>query len=115
MVAGNFLQPIGRFVQFADTLQVLEADLQRIEDIMATPEDPALVAHGDAENGKLATLEGRLHLAGRIELRNVTFGYHRNRPPSCRELQPHHRTRPAGRAGRPHWVGEVDASKAGQW
>ncbi len=81
VIAGNFLQPIGRFVQFADTLQVLEADLQRIADIMAAPEDPALATNGDAGNGKLATLGGRLHLAGRVELRNVTFGYHRNRPP----------------------------------
>ena len=81
VIAGNFLQPIGRFVQFADSLQVLEADLQRIDDIMAAPEDPALVARRDSENGRVATLGGRLHLAGRVELRNVTFGYHRNRPP----------------------------------
>ena len=81
VIAGNFLQPIGRFVQFADTLQVLEADLQRIDDIMVAPEDPALQTSSQSENGRVATLGGRLHLAGRVELRNVTFGYHRNRPP----------------------------------
>ncbi len=81
VVAGNFLQPIGRFVQFADTFQILEADLQRIGDILAAPEDPALESLSKSKSGKIATLGGRLRLAGKIELRNVTFGYHRHRPP----------------------------------
>ena len=81
VVSGNFLQPIGRFVQFADTLQFLEADLQRIDDILAAPEDPTLASASASESGRVATLGGRLRLAGRIELRNVTFGYQRNRPP----------------------------------
>ncbi|MDE2815559.1 MAG: NHLP family bacteriocin export ABC transporter peptidase/permease/ATPase subunit [Chloroflexota bacterium] len=81
VVAGNFLQPIGRFVQFADTFQILEADLQRIGDILAAPEDPALKSLSKSKSGKIATLGGRLRLAGKIELRNVTFGYHRHRPP----------------------------------
>ena len=81
VISGNFLQPIGRFVQFADTFQILEADLQRIGDILAAPEDPALKSLSTSESGKVATLGGRLRLAGKIELRNVTFGYHRHRPP----------------------------------
>ena len=81
VVAGNFLQPIGRFVQFADAFQILEADLQRIDDVLDAPEDPALEAPGDAASGKVATLRGRLRLAGRIELRDVTFGYRPNHPP----------------------------------
>lgn len=81
VVAGSFLQPIGRFVQFTDMFQFLEADLQRMNDILVAPEDPALENLSESESGRVATLGGRLHLAGRIELRNVTFGYHRNRPP----------------------------------
>ena len=81
VISGNFLQPIGRFVQFADTFQILEADLQRVGDILAAPEDPSLKSPSNSGSGKVATLGGRLRLAGKIELRNVTFGYHRHRPP----------------------------------
>ena len=78
VVAGNFLRPIGRFVLFADLFKMMEADLQRIDDILDTPEDPALKAQ---PAGKLATLKGRLRLSGRIELRDITFGYRRQAAP----------------------------------
>ena len=81
VVAGLFLQPIGRFVQFADAFQFLEADLQRINDVLNAPEDPALVLSNNSAPNRVATLGGRLRLAGRIELRNVTFGYRPNHPP----------------------------------
>ena len=87
VVAVNFLQPIGRFVQSADAFQILEADLQRLSDVMEAPEDAALAAQsaqsaadGAAGSG-IATLNGRLRLAGRIELRNVTFGYQAKQAP----------------------------------
>ena len=81
VVAGNFLQPIGRFVQFADTFQTLEGDLQRIEDATTVPEDPMLETQRAAGSSPIATLGGRLRLAGRLELREVTFGYRLNHPP----------------------------------
>lgn len=86
VVAGNFLQPIGRFVQSADAFQALEADLQRIDDVLKAPLDPAPRASGESTPAKVATLGGRLRLAGRIELRNVTFGYHPNRPPLLEDI-----------------------------
>ena len=81
VVAGNFLQPIGRFVQFADLFQMLEADLQRIEDVTSAPEDPAFQAQRGGATGQVETLNGRLRLEGRVELRDVTFGYRPNHPP----------------------------------
>ena len=81
ILAGHFLVPIGRFVQFADVFQILEADLQRIDDVLDAPEDPVLKADHGAGPTRVTTLEGRLRLAGRIELRDVTFGYQRNRRP----------------------------------
>ena len=81
VVAGNFLQPIGRFVQFADLFQMLEADLQRIEDVTNAAEDPAFRSRRDSATGQVETLNGRLRLEGRIELREVTFGYRSNHPP----------------------------------
>ena len=35
VLAANFLLPIGRLVQFADLFQILEANLQRLEDVLA--------------------------------------------------------------------------------
>ncbi|MCQ3807163.1 MAG: NHLP family bacteriocin export ABC transporter peptidase/permease/ATPase subunit [Acidimicrobiia bacterium] len=87
VLAGNFLVPIGRFVSFADILSVLEADLSRVNDVLDAPEDPSLetdVDGGGAE--KVSTLNGRLRLAGHIELRDVTFGYQANREPLIKEL-----------------------------
>ena len=81
VLASHFLIPIGRFVQFADVFQILEADLQRIDDVLDAPEDPALRADEGVGPTRVSTLNGRLRLAGRIELRDVTFSYQRNRQP----------------------------------
>ena len=75
IVAGNFLRPVGRLVQFADMLQVLEADLQRLHDVIDATEDPLLTADTERAPAPVAHLGGRLRLAGRLALREVTFGY----------------------------------------
>lgn len=79
-VVGNFLRPVGRFVQFADLFQVLEADLQRLNDVFNAPED-ALLKGGEEDQRKVATLDGRLGLIGRIELRQITYGYNTKAEP----------------------------------
>ena len=81
MVAGNFLRPVGRFVEFADMLQTLEADLQRLNDVLDAPADPVAAARDDGAPGPAARAGGRLRLTGRIELRDVTFGYRPKAPP----------------------------------
>ena len=81
MAAAQFLQPIGRFIQLADVFQMLEADLHRLDDVFDAPEDRAFDRVADAAPGQLSALAGRLRLKGRIELRNVTFGYQENRAP----------------------------------
>ena len=80
MAAANFLQPIGRFVQFADMFQILEADLQRLDDVFDAAEDDDFEP-APAAGDRASTFAGRLRLKGRIELRNVTFGYQHNREP----------------------------------
>ena len=81
MAAANFLQPIGRFIQLADVFQMLEADLHRVDDVFDAPEDPAFERAADAAPGRVSAFAGRLRLKGRVELRNVTFGYQANREP----------------------------------
>ena len=80
-VAASFLAPVGSFVRFADAFQILEADLQRINDVMSAEEDPAISDQGDAGPGRIVTLNGKLRLAGKLELRDVTFGFRPNHPP----------------------------------
>ncbi|MGI9311735.1 MAG: ATP-binding cassette domain-containing protein, partial [bacterium] len=78
----NFLAPIGHFVQLADLFQTLEADLQRLDDLLDTPEDKSLqTSQPHTAKGRAAEIEGRLRLGGRIELRDITFGYQANREP----------------------------------
>ena len=81
VVAVSFLMPVGRLALYADAFRVLESNLQRIDDVAAAREDPALVVPRRVEPGRVATLNGRLRLDGRVELRNVTFGYRPNSPP----------------------------------
>ena len=85
VIAGMFLAPVGRFVEFADQLQTLEADLDRLDDITEAPQAPHQ-AGTSAQPDRLETADGRLRLAGRVELRNVTFGYNRKRPPLIDDL-----------------------------
>lgn len=85
MLTWNFLQPVGRFVRLAERLRTLEAELLRLDDIFnARSETPR--AGGAVPGGTLATLDGRLRLRGRVELRGVSFGYQRHRPPLIEDL-----------------------------
>ena len=81
VLAVNFLNPIGRFAQFSDQLETLEADLERLDDIFNAPEDAELDARKSDPVRNIATFRGRLRLIGQLEMRGVTFGYQRNRPP----------------------------------
>ena len=85
IVAAMFLAPVGRFVELADERQALETDMQRLEDITEAREDPGLARRRQASEA-IATLDGRLRLAGQVELRDVTFGYNRGRPPLIKDF-----------------------------
>lgn len=85
IVASMFLAPVGRFVEFFGERQALESDMQRLEDITEAEEDPGLAGRSQASEA-IATLDGRLRLSGRVELRNVTFGYNRSRPPLIKDF-----------------------------
>lgn len=81
VLAVNFLNPIGRFAQFSDQLETLEADLQRLDDVFNAPEDTQPDTGASAPARSIVTFSGRLRLVGRLEMRAVTFGFQRNRPP----------------------------------
>ena len=85
VLAGNFLRPIGRLMQFTVELQTMAAHLQRLDDVFEAPVE-AEPGDGGHRPGTVATLNGRLRLTGQVELRDVTFGYQRNQPPVLRKV-----------------------------
>lgn len=103
VLAGHFLLPIGRFVQFADLFQILEANLQRLEDVLDAPEDASFQESRDANPQSSAPFARRLRLTGQLEMRNVEFGYKANREPLLRDfnltLEPGQRVAVVGPTG----------------
>ena len=85
ILAEMFLAPIERFLDYAEKRQALETDLQRLEDISETDEDPVF-SRRTPESESIPTFNGRLQLAGQLELRNVTFGFNRSRPPLIKDF-----------------------------
>lgn len=85
ILAEMFLEPIGRFLDFADRRQVLETDLQRLDDVSETLEDPVF-SRRSPESRSILTFNRRLQLAGHLELRNVTFGFNKSRPPLIQDF-----------------------------
>lgn len=85
VLAEMFLAPVGRFLEFVDGRQALETDMQRLNDISSATEDPAFNQRSP-ESASMPTFNGRLQLAGRLELRNVTFGFNRSRPPLIKDF-----------------------------
>ena len=80
LLAGNFLRPVGRLAVFTTELQPLHADLRRLEDVLTA--QPVERGHAAARGkGGIPTLNGRLKLTGKVELRDVTFGYQAGKPP----------------------------------
>lgn len=74
----NFLQPVNSLINFGGTLQELEADLDRLDDVL---QNPVEVADSDptttAESHSLRSFQ----LQGYLELRQLSFGYSRLEAP----------------------------------
>ena len=85
ILAEMFLAPVGRFLEFAEKRQALETDLQRLDDISKAAEDPVFERRSP-ESESIPTFNGRLQLAGQLELRNITFGFNRSRPPLIKDF-----------------------------
>lgn len=80
-----FLTPVGRFLELAEKRQSLETDLQRLDDISKTEEDPVF-RRRSSQSESISTFNGRLQLVGQVELRNITFGFNKSRPPVIKDF-----------------------------
>lgn len=66
----SFIEPVNRCVNLMGTFQEFEGDMNRLDDVMAYPLDPQT---------EETPSDGR-KLAGRVELKGVTFGYSKLSP-----------------------------------
>lgn len=88
---GRFQQPVNTLVNFATTLQDLEGDLNRLDDVLDNEVDPesesksssirifATPADGDRNHSSVK-------LQGYLEVRNLTFGYSKVDAPLIEDL-----------------------------
>ena len=67
----QFMSPVMTIISAGESIQVMRTDMERIDDVMKYPED----GHFKDEPAKAE--EDYSKLGGKVELRNVTFGYSR--------------------------------------
>ncbi len=109
----RFEGPVNTLVGLATTIQNLDGDMKRLDDVLRHPTDPALdVGEGSPTIYATADISAppaptwpadRYRLQGYVELSNITFGYSRVDAPlienfSCR-LQPGQRVAFVGSSG----------------
>jgi len=122
----SFLEPVRRLVNLGSTLQELEGDLSRLEDVLDNEVDPHLQLMGDPSSKplmgpmtdpakhllsdpQLKALQERdsdratVRLQGYVELRHITFGYAPINPPLIEnfnlKIQPGQRVALVGGSG----------------
>ncbi|MFW9264550.1 NHLP family bacteriocin export ABC transporter peptidase/permease/ATPase subunit [Nostoc sp. CALU 546] len=76
----NFQQPVNNLVNFGTTLQELEGNLIRLDDVL---DNPIGKIGGAGDAGEVNSSSAYLvpKLQGYVELQNITFGYSRLEPP----------------------------------
>jgi NHLM bacteriocin system ABC transporter peptidase/ATP-binding protein len=75
----SFVAPLNALVGFGGSLQELEADLNRLNDVLNHPKDPQFLA---GSGGRTDIVK----LSGAIEVRDLTFGYSPLDPPLLMNL-----------------------------
>jgi ABC-type bacteriocin/lantibiotic exporter with double-glycine peptidase domain len=96
LLMASFLAPVNQLVTLGGTLQTVQGDLSRLDDVLRYRLDLA-AADGEAEP------DGTPRLSGHVVLRNVTFGYSRVEAPLIHgfdlELRPGSRVALVGGSG----------------
>jgi NHLM bacteriocin system ABC transporter peptidase/ATP-binding protein len=68
----SFMAPVNRLVSLGGRLQMVEGDMNRLDDVLRYPPEP-----GSDEAAGAPPEDFPVKLSGRLELRNITFGYNR--------------------------------------
>jgi ATP-binding cassette, subfamily C, bacterial len=75
LLTASFLAPVNNLVRFGSTLQDLEGNLLRLDDVLDNDTDPALQFSQPIENAGAISIDSSSRLSGYVELKNITFGY----------------------------------------
>lgn len=70
-LVASFTHPLDSFVSFGSSLQELDADMNRLDDVLRYPQDALYRREAEIKKEDKQALK----LTGHIELKNVTFGY----------------------------------------
>ncbi|PSB09397.1 NHLP family bacteriocin export ABC transporter peptidase/permease/ATPase subunit [filamentous cyanobacterium CCP2] len=73
LLTHSFQQPVNRLVQFGSTLQTLQGNLQRLDDVLTNEVDAQLTVLSVERSPQEPITNPRLQ--GYIDLKNITFGY----------------------------------------
>ena len=96
----GFMTPFNSLVDMGSLLQETHADINRLDDVIANPPDRRF-SERKAEPGASGGVEAKL--TGRLEMKNVTFGYSNLEPPLienfCLSLEPGDRVALVGGTG----------------
>ena len=77
----SFTAPVNQLVNLGSTLQEMQGDMTRLDDVLRYPVDRNIGEEDDQKE-----LGNVVQLVGRVELRNVTFGYSRLEPPLIKDF-----------------------------
>ena len=78
---GAFLSPVQKFITAGQTLQEMRTSMERIEDVMKYPTDKLCEPASSVEEKDTYS-----KLSGKVELKNVTFGYSRLGSPLIKDF-----------------------------
>ncbi len=71
VLMASFTRPLNNFVRFGGSLQELDADMNRLDDVLKNPQDSLY----DKKRVTDPRAENMIKLSGEIELRNISFGW----------------------------------------
>ena len=79
----SFMGPAMTLVDAGQTIQEMRTEMERVEDVMNYPDDPAVLNGADISDTDFAKLRGE------VELKHVTFGYSRLAEPTITDFSMH--------------------------
>ncbi|BAY23399.1 ABC transporter-related protein [Calothrix sp. NIES-2100] len=83
----EFLKPVNNLVNFGSTLQELEAELNRLDDVLQNPIDPEAERQSQPNSDRWELYsQDTFKLQGYVQLTELTFGYNRLGDPLIRDL-----------------------------
>ncbi len=98
----SFSRPLSTFVSFGATVQELEGDMNRLDDVLRYPQDEQY-DETKKVSAKLPAVRDMVKLSGHIELRHVSFGYNPLDKPLIKDfnlvIQPGQRVALVGTSG----------------